>query len=288
MPVVYRSLRLKDCDERSLVLTAMAIEHSVERIWWHWCLLVPDEQVPEAFEQLQLYEQENLKLARARIPSRIRGGAKLGVVAYAAVLLGIYLLQSRGSLGIDWAAVGRVDSTAIRSGQWWRVITALTLHADLGHLIGNLVFGAFFGALLSRQLGGGVAWFAILASGATGNALNVLLQREHFAIGASTSVFGALGLLAAWLWLAGPLQRDTWARRWAPVVGGLWLLTWLGTGGERTDIVAHLTGFVAGFVFGALLAHLPASGRSNAFMQWLTGGATLAVVAGAWWMAWPG
>ena len=288
MTVVYRSLRLRDCDERSLVLTAMGIEHSVERVWWQWCLLVPEDVVPAAFEQLELYERENRKLARSRVPARVRGGAKLGVVTYAAVLLGMYLLQSRSSFGIDWGAAGRIDSVAIRSGQWWRVVTALTLHADFGHLIGNLVFGAFFGALLARQIGGGVAWLAILASGAAGNMLNVLLQREHFSIGASTSVFGALGLLAAWLWLSGPLQHDTWARRWAPVVGGLWLLTWLGTGGERTDIVAHLTGFVAGFVFGAVLAHLPASERSYAFAQWLTGGAALAVVVAAWWLAVPG
>ncbi len=282
MTVVFRSLRFKDCDERSLVLTAMGIEHSVERIWWSWCVLVPDDEAQTATEQLELYERENRVLARARKVSPVRSGAKLGVLVWSAVLLSVYVLQSRHGFGFDWGSVGRVDSAAVRAGEWWRVVTALTLHADIGHLIGNLVFGGFFGALLARQVGGGIAWFAILVSGTAGNALNVALQREHFAIGASTAVFGALGLLAAWLWLAGPLTQDNWGRRWAPVVGGLWLLTWLGTGDANTDIVAHLTGFVAGFALGALLTRLPAATEPHPALQWLTGLTALATVVGAW------
>jgi membrane associated rhomboid family serine protease len=92
-----------------------------------------------------------------------------------------------------------------------------------------------------------LAWLLILIGGTVGNLMNVLVQRPwHTAIGASTAVFAALGLLAAYLWTGKQLIRDSWARRWAPVVGAVVMLAWLGTGGERTDIVAHLTGFLAG------------------------------------------
>ena len=32
--------------------------------------------------------------------------------------------------GNPWFATGAVDSLAIVQGQWWRLVTALTLHAD--------------------------------------------------------------------------------------------------------------------------------------------------------------
>ena len=70
---------------------------------------------------------------------------------------------------------------------------------------------------MAREIGGGFAWLLILAGGAVGNLMNVIVQQpEHTAIGASTSVFAALGLLAAYLWTARRLIRDSWARRLAP------------------------------------------------------------------------
>src|SRR5262245_34720901 len=34
-------------------------------------------------------------------------------------------------------AAGQMDSQAVWAGQWWRVFTAVTLHADLAHLAAN-------------------------------------------------------------------------------------------------------------------------------------------------------
>jgi membrane associated rhomboid family serine protease len=119
--------------------------------------------------------------------------------------------------------------------------------------------------------------------------MNVIVQQPgHQAVGASTAVFAALGLLAAYLWTGRRLLRGSWARRLAPVVGGIVMLAWFGTGGERTDIVAHLTGFIAGFAIGAVLGRLvqpvrvPASDSSR---QWVLGGISLAGIALAWVLA---
>jgi hypothetical protein len=98
-------------------------------------------------------------------------------------------------------------------------------------------------------------------------------------------VFAALGLLATYFSVPGRLNQETWARRWAPIVGGLWLLAWLGTGDARTDIVAHLTGFIAGFLFGILLGRIPDPGPRDSILQWLTGLMAIGVAAGAWSLA---
>ncbi len=282
LSTVYKSLNAQACFDRSLVLTAMGIEHVVQRQWMTWRILVDARLADAAHEQLRLYARENQgNLSTVRPP--LQFGTKLGVVLYAALLLIGHFLQIRWSFGIDWTTAGRVDVAAIRTGEFWRTVTALTLHRDVGHLVSNLGFGAFFGALLSRQIGGGLAWLLILITGAMGNWMNSWVQApQHLAIGASTAVFSALGLLAAILWLSKELSQDNWAKRLSPVVGGLWLLAWLGTGDAQTDIVAHLTGFVAGFACGAVFTKIPSLQPRNAKLQWLCGLASIAGILCAW------
>ena len=283
MVIIHRSLRMQECANRALVLQAMEIAHAVERDVLVWRVLVPEHEEARAREQLQLYEAEN-QAARSTIKhTPPQPGAVIGAVIWAYVLLTVFALQGRYGFGFDWVAAGRIDVAAIRGGEWWRAVTALTLHGDAAHLFVNIGMGAVFGGLLAREVGVGLAWLLILIGGTVGNLMNVLVQRPwHTAIGASTAVFAALGLLAAYLWTGKRLIRDSWARRWAPVVGAVLLLAWLGTGGERTDIVAHLTGFLAGFGMGVVLGRVAQQRTAKPIRQWLLGGVSLLSVMLAW------
>src|SRR5690606_17948410 len=154
------------------------------------------------------------------------------------------------ALGVEWLAAGGLVAGQVLSGEWWRSVTALTLHVDTGHLASNLGFGGLFGYFIGRSFGPGVRWFAILASGTLGNLLNAVIQSPaHRSIGASTAVFGALGLLTAHAWRRGVAQTS-WRARVAPLAAGIGLLAFTGTGGENTDIFAHLTCFIGGFGIG--------------------------------------
>jgi membrane associated rhomboid family serine protease len=261
----------------------MDIDYVLQRTWWGWCLIVDEIVENEARLQLALYEQEQrapTSLADAPSPP---GGIELGVLAFFSVLLSMFYLQGRYGFGVDWTSAGRVDVAAILNGEVWRTITALTLHRNFWHLLGNLAFGTIFGVMLSRQLGTGLAWLAIVAAGACGNGMNALVQRsEHLSVGASTAVFSALGLLSACSFFGGRLHRDTWARRWAPIVGGFWVLTWLGTGDAQTDIVAHLTGFAAGLLLGAALSRAPRLGKNSPAVQWAAGFIVIGAIGVSW------
>jgi membrane associated rhomboid family serine protease len=290
MKVVHRSLREQESRDRALVLTAMDIEHELERGWVGWRIAVPHHEESRAQEQWRLYDLENTlarsSVARSGGADIVREGAAASTACWVVLLIAMYVLQSRHAFGIDWVGLGRLDVGAIRSGEWWRAITALTLHVDAPHLIANIGFGAVFGTLLGRAIGGGLAWFTILIGGTVGNLMNVAVQRpEHTAIGASTAVFAALGLYAAYLWTGRQLFQNSWARRVAPVVGAVFMLAWFGTGDERTDIVAHLTGFLAGFGVGALLGRILSPGEPAARTQWILGGFGIAVLAAAWGLA---
>ena len=172
-----------------------------------------------------------------------------------------------------------MQSWAVVEGQWWRVFTALTLHADAAHLVANLAFGAVFGLLAAQALGGGVAWLGIVLAGGAGNLANAFLQPpQHSAIGASTAVFGALGILVALALYHWRSRSGGPVRRWSPLIGGLMLLAYTGMGGERTDILAHVTGLLAGLAVGAAAGRIPIDAlekRSNQLVAALVTGLVL-------------
>jgi len=283
MIVIFRSLRARESADRALVLHAMDIDHSLDRGVLGWRIAVPTHEESRAREQLHLYETENRAARPIPVDEAPRPGAGAGAVGWTFVLLIAFWLQSRHEFGIDWLAAGRMEVAAIQSGEWWRAVTALTLHADVAHLFVNIGFGAVFGSLLVRQIGVGLAWLMILIGGTAGNFMNVLVQKPwHTSIGASTAVFAALGLLGAYLWTGRRLIHDSWARRWTPVVGAIVLLAWLGTGDERTDIVAHLTGFLAGFAIGAVLGRVIKPGPPDHILQAWLGGSAISCVILAW------
>ena len=53
--------------------------------------------------------------------------------------------ERRHALSVDWAATGAAQAGLNCDGQWWRTITALSLHADVLHLMSNLASGVIFG-----------------------------------------------------------------------------------------------------------------------------------------------
>jgi membrane associated rhomboid family serine protease len=250
---LYGSRSKKRCMEYALVLQAVSIRCEVLPRAGEFALMVQARDADRAREQLRLYLHEN----RARQP---RFGPRLGVndglacaCLYGVTILLMDILQRDQAFSLDWWRAGMSHAGLIREGEWWRAVTALTLHADTVHLAGNLVFGLVFGFLAGDLLGWGLAWSGILLAGALGNALNAFVQASgHTSIGASTAVFATLGILAAYTWI----RRRTQINRWVPLGGGVALLAFLGMGGERTDIFAHFAGFgsgcLFGFVFGVL------------------------------------
>ncbi len=173
------------------------------------------------------------------------------------VLLGVFLLQAREPSIVDAGA--NSSRLLIDGGEWWRPFTAMFLHSDLIHLAGNLVFGSVFVLLAARLLGPLRAWPLIFLSGLLANIITAFWHHpDPFqAIGASTAVFGALGLVTG----AGILQHHTIRQRMisllVPVAGGLALFGWLGLGGPDVDVLGHAAGFACGVVFGSLAAGLP-------------------------------
>jgi membrane associated rhomboid family serine protease len=178
-----------------------------------------------------------------------------------------------------WFERGSADAARLMAGEWWRAITALTLHADVPHLIGNALATVILVTAVCWNLGPGVGLWLVLLAGAGGNALTAIAHRtDHVSVGASTATFGAIGILAA-LRIAGRTGsgRRKW---WVVLAAGLALLALLGTG-PHADILAHLFGFLVGGGLG-LIAALGLRRPVPALVQWLLVVAFAAVLVLAW------
>ena len=283
--VVLRTRDQRQSNEAGLVLTALEIEHELTRLDGRWMISVPAELAPQASVELAEYAQESHAPPVGARPIRQLSTGWAGVLGYVLVLLTVAVLARGYAFDHDWLTSGRIDSARMLAGEWWRTLTALTLHVDISHLAGNIVFGGFFGLYVGRYLGPGIGWAAIVAGGALGNALNVLIQpARHLAIGASTAVFAALGLLVAYTWRRGFWKATPWRTRIAPVTAGIGLLAFTGTGsgmeGDNVDILAHLTGFLSGFALGAFMARLELPEGAEAQRLW--GSIAIGSVVLAW------
>jgi rhomboid protease GluP len=267
------------------VLDAAGIPGEIEDRGGKCLLVVLEEDLPRAVQELDDYRREIVHARPAPTLTTLPGGW-LGILSYAVVLVAVAGMADRHVFGADWFDAGRVQAGLMVQGEWWRSVTALTLHVDTQHLMGNLFFGSILGFLAAQGLGGGLAWFAILSAGALGNIANALVRDpRHSAVGASTAVFAALGLLVALALYHRRGRADGVVRRWSPLVAGVLLLAWTGVGGERTDVLAHITGSIAGLLVGAACGLIPSAALEKRAVQVASSLLAVLMLVSAWALA---
>ncbi len=270
----------------SLVLVSQDIETYIERSPddGRVFLRVNPPDLLRAIAAIRQYEREN-RWRRWHQP--IRGtGLMLDwrVLFCLAPLLVLFFLTD--VVGCDsLKAAGVMDSAAVRQGEWWRVFTAVTLHADAGHLASNLATGILLLGLAMGSYGAGLGLLASFLAGAGGNLAGLfLIHGPHRSLGASGMVLGALGMLTVHslkLWRADRSHRRLMGQALA---AGFLLLVLLGLN-PHTDVVAHVGGFLTGALLGFLIALLPQPWTRLRWVQSTAAWTCLAIVALAWWRA---
>ncbi|MCZ6617030.1 MAG: rhomboid family intramembrane serine protease [Gammaproteobacteria bacterium] len=271
----------------SLVLQAVDIDHQVRSDGYEWCLYVPVGLELAALEELQSYQLENVPktVYRPRVVTFDSGW--MGVLGYLCIIWLLPSLEAADVFDWDWRGAGLMQAGLVMDGEWWRTVTALTLHADLAHILANSLFGAVFGLFVGRYLGSGFGWLLVLLAGALGNGINAFLQPDMFrSIGASTATFAALGLVAAFVWRRGYHRALDWRRSFAPLFAAICLLAFTGMGGAdgNTDVLGHFAGFSCGVTFGLLAPSFDIR-RLGISGQYLSGCAAVGLIMVAWVLA---
>jgi len=241
--------------ERALVILAMGLACQIEKEVEGdgYVLLAEPGELERIRLELAAYEQEQaMPVPVVVIPVEYDGGA-LPTALWVLSLCVVFWLQRDNP---ELVSKGVSSSRAIfGQGEWWRPFTALFLHADRLHLLGNVASGVLFGTWVCRSIGPWLGWALILAAGTLGNGLNALSRFDEpfVSLGASTAVFGALGVLTGLaVFHAGRDHVGSKSfRHLIPLGGGLVLLSWLGVGSDpRTDVTGHVCGFAVGILLG--------------------------------------
>ncbi len=288
---VGRYPRLSVAKERALVVSAMELPHWIVREGGEFVLRVEPAAVEEVARELEKFEAEQAQRAAHVAEEPLPKVETLSLYVAVWFLSACWLAQNL--MPPAWQDAGEAVSVAIaRDRQWWRALTALTLHGDLSHVAANIASGLLFSAFALPHFGTGLTWLLIVLSGFLGNMLNAFFYRStpHISIGSSTAVFGALGLLVAAEFVArlsSPARRTRW-QLVLPIGAGLALLAYLGVGDrehDHTDYMAHLAGFVSGLVLGAFASLAHARERVSPGLQQASAAAAPVLIVVAWWLA---
>lgn len=290
MYVLVENLSRKQAETCALVLASAGLSHRIlpdgKRGFNVW---VKEAHYDQALDAVTRYYQENRTLPRPmavqETPGFNAGGFMGGILAC------LLLMACQYGTDVLGEARGIVDrfgasAAAIMDGEVYRAVTALMLHSDVAHMVGNMAGLMVFGAGVCILTGWGVGWFMILCTGAAGNWVNAWMwESAHVSIGASTAVFGAVGILTGHQMAARGKITGRRGSVWAALACGLALLGFLGSEGERTDLMAHLFGFGCGLLAGAAHAIV----RSRPFvpmLQWMAAATALSVITLSWMIGW--
>ena len=220
-------------------------------------------------------------MGQAQNPPAAPGHVGAGLTVFG-VLLAFFLVTGPRSPGVPWFERGSADAERILLGELWRAVTALTLHADLAHAVANALAGALFLSAVCAALGPGLGCALVLLSGAGGNLINAFVRGSgHVSVGASTAVFGAVGLLSGLAMARGRRREARERHAWVPIGAGFAILATLGTAGANSDHWAHLFGLLVGGALGMPLGFAVSRppGRS---IQWILGATAIAALLYCW------
>jgi membrane associated rhomboid family serine protease len=204
-----------------------------------------------------------------------------------AVLLALcYLMQALrgGGLAFDaptLLAHGANYPPQTLAGEGWRLLAAVFLHADFGHLLGNLVTFLALAPYVERLYGRAALPALFVGAGLAGSAVDLFTNFGIVAVGASGAVFGVVGALLAY-----PLRRPghlpLGSIRAILAFGGLYTAWSLKQGfdGIGVNNSAHVTGLAAGFLLGLALAPPFQRERRPAWLPLAAAGALLLVLLG--------
>jgi rhomboid protease GluP len=204
-------------------------------------------------------------VARARpssgTPGRILGVIPIPSTATAVIavvdiaLYGVewYLTQSAGGGssmgGISGRVMVRLGAKApyILMGQWWRLVTAIFLHAGLLHIGLNLWVLVDLGPEVESLFGSAKFTVMYLVTGVMGFLLSFWWQPFGISIGASGALMGLIGILIGASFHHGSLGKDyrrmLW--RWVIYILIFGLLPFF-----AIDNAAHIGGLATGLVLG--------------------------------------
>ena len=230
----------------SLVLLSQGISHRLLRsIEGPFLIFVLPEHEARAQEQLALYRKENPP-KEENPPIPLSFSLQPFWVLLAPTIITLIDFTDK----VNFRTPGISDASKVLKGEWWRTLTAQTLHGDVRHLASNLICGYIVMNMITFRIPLlRLAPFIAIASAIANLCVSLTVQTNFRSLGFSTFVFAAIGCLSVIEFRLMPKETHGLLRRFAPLCGATSLAVFLGLG-ENADILGHAYGFIAGLFCG--------------------------------------
>ncbi|MBC8293144.1 MAG: rhomboid family intramembrane serine protease [Proteobacteria bacterium] len=255
---VRSGLPKAEADALALLFASMGLASRLQaRSKNSFTVLVPAEQLERANELLaeeypEILQSDDPEGAETVSDSRPE---QLGVViAITAACLAAFFFTHGGLDPVGKARMiqmGAITWSLVEAGEYWRLLSAVFLHFDLGHIMSNMVMLWILGPHLAREMRAWPFLLTFMVAGIAGNvASHILTPSMAVKAGASGGVAGILGALAG---LSLPGRRSSGSRPSWQVIGAMAAIYGMAIGfGPGRDNTAHLGGLLAGVVAGII------------------------------------
>ncbi len=127
------------------------------------------------------------------------------------ITIAVFLLQLVSQTILEYdlpVALGAKDNALIVSGQVWRLITPILLHASLIHIAFNMYALYALGSRIEQYFGPWRMLATYLISGFAGNVFSMMFTQEA-SIGSSPAIFGLLGAYGIFIYF----NREIFGKR---------------------------------------------------------------------------
>jgi len=180
------------------------------------------------------------KTSKNYMPTYILIAANVAVYAWTSFLSGNALEMS------DYALMqyGQYNPLVL-NGEVWRLFTAMFVHANIAHIVGNMLFLFIYGLRAERMFDLKEYLAMYLLSGLTGGALTLLSGPDTLSIGASGAIFGILG--ATIIYARRAIHQSIMSALMFAIFLFLFNL------GPNVNYLAHLGGLAIGLLIGYVL-----------------------------------
>lgn len=151
--------------------------------------------------------------------------------------------------------VGSIDAeSVILKRQYYRMFTAMFLHADINHIVSNMIFLVGIGQMVERAIGHLRFGILYILSGLCGGVLSiansVLSGELYSSVGASGAIFGLIGALFILVALHNGNFGNVSIKR---LLFAVIYMIYSGAGTQRVDNAAHIGGLTGGALIMSIL-----------------------------------
>ena len=148
-----------------------------------------------------------------------------------------------------------VTEIVLKNGEYYRLFTAIFLHADVSHLMNNMLMLFIAGAVVENYTGHAFYFFLYMLSGLFGNMISMAYEIQNdlrwVSVGASGAIMGLVGFIVIWI----IKNRKNFVRS-RNVIMRLFFLALLilyaSFFQSGANTAAHLGGFLTGIVLGVI------------------------------------